>query len=92
MKLLVWLWRWATYWEVPCEGCDGTGLCAAPGSKGPHSCCGDCDRKTVPAAGVPPGFRHLQDAPTVLVGTGRMWIRPWAPLVQVKKPGRKLPS
>lgn len=74
------LWLWLTYWPVPCESCNGTGICTGKTSKYPHSCCGDCRRKIVDWSAVPPGF----DGSTAsrkfrpLIGDGVMWRRPWS--------------
>lgn len=77
-------WISLTYWEVPCDGCNGTGICAGVNSDKPHSCCGDCDRITVAASNVPPDFAGIYNA-RATIGTGIMWRRPWSKR-QVNKP------
>jgi len=81
------LWIRLTYWRVPCEDCDGTGICRQNKSTHPHSCCGDCERKTVPLAAVPEGFLSETDRKLgrAIIGDGIMWRRPWSKR-QVRKP------
>ena len=82
------LWIKLTYWSVPCSSCKGTGICqtlqAGKPPSVPHSCCGDCERKTVPATEVPADFSGISGA-TATVGSGTMYRRPWAK-EQVQKP------
>lgn len=84
--LLLRAWRWATYWPVKCEDCNGTGICVGENSRHPHSCCGACDRRAVPTTSVPPNGKFACVANGVLIGNGRMWVRPWAPRRQVERP------
>ncbi len=91
VKLIRRLWIALTYWAVPCEDCNGTGICATlqngqPPSR-PHSCCGDCERKKVPVAEVPPGFADALNRKYgyCIIGDGVMYHRPWSRR-QVQKP------
>jgi hypothetical protein len=63
-------------WRVVCPDCGGTGICKREGSRHPHSCCGDCDRRLVPRSAVPDDFSpdHLSN---VLLGTGWIWGSFW---------------
>lgn len=70
-------WRWLTYWKVPCEGCNGTGICGGESSRYPHSCCGDCGRKLVDASTLPAGYSGVHNG-RATVGDGIMWRRPWS--------------
>lgn len=75
------IWIRLTYWQVLCESCKGTGVCTTtqagnPPSR-PHSCCGDCRRKRVTQADVPPGFCDRPDEKPI-IGDGIMWRRPWS--------------
>lgn len=84
------LWYRLTYWPVPCADCRGTGVCAttqagAPPSV-PHSCCGECGRKIVPASALPAGYSGVHKDGTAVVGDGVMWRRPWSRR-QVRRPG-----
>jgi hypothetical protein len=80
------LWIRLTYLPVPCEVCNGTGICARQNAARPHSCCGDCKRKRVTQADVPPGFCDSPDE-RPLIGDGIMWRRPWS-REQVERPDR----
>ena len=83
------LWIRLTYWTVPCESCNGTGICctlqAGKPPAEPHSCCGDCNRKIVPKNQVPEGFMSLPYENTVTIGDGIMYRRPWSSR-QVQRP------
>lgn len=70
------LWVRATYWPVLCDVCKGTGVCQKEHSKGPHSCCGGCERIVVPAWQVKKSF----PAPggSAIIGNGVMYRRPWS--------------
>lgn len=81
MNLFRRLWRWLTYLPVPCERCDGTGVCKSAGAVDVHSCCGDCDRRLVPIEKAPVGW-PLDDisrqSGRIILGTGVMYRRPWS--------------
>ena len=72
------LWIAITYWKVPCEDCNGTGLCHHKNSRFPHSCCGDCGRKRVPWSAVPSNFDRdtTRFSDTAIIGDGTMYRRP----------------
>lgn len=83
------LWIRLTYWPVPCDRCNGTGICATlqagkPPSV-PHSCCGDCGRKIVDARDLPPGYSGVLNG-RATVGDGIMWRRPWSRRQVVRPP------
>lgn len=65
--------------SIPCPDCEGTGICtttqAGMPSATPHSCCGDCDRRFVPAGSVPKGFLVLDGK--AVIGTGRIEVKFW---------------
>lgn len=89
MRFLRRIWIRFTYLPVPCESCNGTGICATlqagrPPSR-PHSCCGDCERKRVTQADVPPGFCDSLDEQPI-IGDGIMWRRPWSKAQVVRPP------
>lgn len=79
------VWIRLTYWQVKCDGCAGTGICTGRNSQHPHSCCGECGRRSVPLSEVPPGFSPVLDGQAT-IGDGIMWVRPWAPRRQVHRP------
>jgi hypothetical protein len=84
-RLLRRLWIWLTYWKVVCSECGGTGVCQQPRAKDVHSCCGDCDRISLPRSKAPPGWHFSGDEETILIGDGVMWLRPWSRR-QVRRP------
>jgi hypothetical protein len=78
-------WLRATWQEVICPDCLGTGLCQANNPGPPrdlHSCCGDCARRVVTGADIPAGFSGVHESGGVrqaMLGTGRLYCRPWSP-------------
>jgi len=66
--------------RIECPSCNGTGICATlqagnPPAE-PHSCCGDCNRITVPAQMVPEGFVPIHDG-TAMIGSGYLDVGFW---------------
>jgi hypothetical protein len=83
MKALRWLLGLGR-WRTTCPICKGTGICQEAGSKHPHSCCGDCERKRVPWSSVPDNFDgknnefYKRISPDgVLIGVGWVWGSFW---------------
>lgn len=80
------LWILLSYWPVKCDTCNGSGICAGPGSTAPHSCCGPCARRVVPPTAIPAGFQGNVDPTGAIIGDGKAYVRPWAPGRQTERP------